>query len=128
MKPPIESIRLSQKAKDQLSQIKRITGIENWNILCRWALCLSLAEESDPAPADIPADSSVEMSWKTFAGDHADIYSLVVLARCGSKSASTLFRLHLHRGIGYLQNNLSTRQKAKSDIPLAEFIESHLSS
>ena len=34
----IEHIRVSQHAKDQLIRLKRVTGIKNWNVLCRWAL------------------------------------------------------------------------------------------
>ena len=33
----IEHIRLSQHAKDQLIKLKRVTGIDHWNELCRWA-------------------------------------------------------------------------------------------
>ena len=31
----LDNIRLSQKAKDQLIRLKRHTGIEHWNVLCR---------------------------------------------------------------------------------------------
>lgn len=44
----VEHVRVSQQAKDHLVRLKRITGIKNWNVLCRWALCVSLAEESTP--------------------------------------------------------------------------------
>ena len=62
----VEHIRLSQKAKDQLIKLKRNTGIEQWNVLCRWAFCLSLSEASAPRVTKIPSDSNVEMSWKVF--------------------------------------------------------------
>ena len=58
----LETIRLSEPAKDQLSRVKRTTPIKNWNILCRWALCLSLAEKTVPGPSKIATDSSVEMT------------------------------------------------------------------
>ena len=105
----IEQIKLSQKAKDLLVKLKRHTKIANWNILCRWAFCTSLAEPSIPAPAKIPADSSVEMSWKVFAGQYKDIYMALLKERCVKDKLGTddeilamQFRLHLHRGIGYL--------------------------
>lgn len=105
----LETIKLSQRAKEQLTRSKRDTGIKNWNVLSRWALCLSLAEESVPAPAKIPADSSVEMSWKVFGGADADLYWALMTQRCqndglatDAESVSEQFRLHLHRGIGYL--------------------------
>ena len=57
----IKQVRLSQQAKDQLSRLKGKTGIKNWNILCRWALCYSLSEKTIPNDAVPPADSNLEM-------------------------------------------------------------------
>jgi DNA sulfur modification protein DndE len=34
----IENVRISEKAKNQLITLKRRTGIQNWNTLCRWGL------------------------------------------------------------------------------------------
>jgi DNA sulfur modification protein DndE len=106
---PIEHIHLSQQAKEQLIKVKRWTGIQNWNTLCRWAFCLSLSESGIPPQAKVPADSSVEMSWKVFGGPHADIYLALLKERCrrdnlgtSDEVLATQFRLHLHRGIGYL--------------------------
>lgn len=113
----IEHIRLSQQAKDQLIKLKRVTGIEHWNVLCRWALCLSLAEQSVPPTAKIPADSNVEMSWKVFGGRYADLYIALVKERCVRDGLGTdpdtvaqQFRLHLHRGISYLFGNKGLRK------------------
>ena len=78
----IEHVRLSQQAKDQLVRLKRVTGISNWNVLCRWAFCLSLAEPSIPAPAKIISDSSVEMTWKVFGGEYNEIYLALLKMRC----------------------------------------------
>ena len=50
IEPPVERVRLSQTAKDQLTKLKRQTRIDRWNVLCRWALCRSLAEPSPPLP------------------------------------------------------------------------------
>ncbi len=112
----LETIRLSEKAKTQLITLKRRTGIQNWNVLCRWAFCLSLAEPSKPPHEHIPADSSVEMIWKVFGGQHADIY-LALLKQRAHIDGVTLaedtildyFRLHLHRGISYLANQSNIR-------------------
>jgi DNA sulfur modification protein DndE len=113
----IEHIRLSQQARDQLIRLKRWTGIENWNVLCRWAFCISLAEPSIPPPTKIPADSSVEMTWKVFGGAHHDIYLTLLKERChkdglgtNEEVVSAQFRLHLHRGIGYLAALVSDKQ------------------
>ncbi len=105
----LEHIHLSQKAKNQLVKLKKITGIKNWNILCRWAFCISLAEPSVPPPARIPIDSNVEMTWKVFGGQYNGIYLALLKQRCkqdglsiNAQNLMTQFRLHLHRGIGYL--------------------------
>ena len=70
----IENVRVSEKGKIQLITLKKRTGIQNWNILCRWALCMSLNEKSEPPGEDIPSDSSIEMTWKTFSGGEEEIY------------------------------------------------------
>lgn len=108
----VEHIRLSQQAKDQLVKLKRITGIEHWNVLCRWALCVSLTEQSKPSSVKIPADSNVEMSWKVFGGRYADLYTALIKERCvrdglgtDPKTLAWQFRLHLHRGISYMAGN-----------------------
>jgi DNA sulfur modification protein DndE len=113
----VEHIRLSQQAKDQLIKLKRVTGIEHWNVLCRWAFCVSLAEQGVPPPSKIPADSNVEMSWKVFGGRHADLYLALLKERCVRDGLDTdpetlaqQFRLHLHRGISYLFGNKQLRK------------------
>ena len=116
MQPPVERIRLSQTAKDQLIKLKRHTKIEQWNILCRWALCRSLAEPTKPSPVPIPADSNVEMSWPVFSGNLGDMLIIALKQRChndnleaDADNLAQQFRLHLHRGIGYLAADQSIR-------------------
>lgn len=58
----IKQIRLSSQAKEKLSRLKGKTGIKNWNILCRWALCYSLYEDTVPTDISINTDSNLEMS------------------------------------------------------------------
>ena len=105
----IEHIRLSQTARDQLVTLKRRTGIAHWNVLCRWALCRSLAEPAPPPAVKLILDSSVEMTWRVFAGDQGDVLWALVRFRChidgldlDEETLANQFRLHLHRGIGYL--------------------------
>ena len=123
----IEYVRLSQQGKDQLSRLKRHTGIDNWNVLCRWAFCLSLSEPSAPQPVQIPSDSNVEMSWKVFAGRSHEIYLALLKQRCVRDGLATdkeglnlQFRLHLHRGIAYLAGNRDIRNiKDLVELPLS---------
>lgn len=112
----MERIKVSKRAKDQLIKLKRITKIEHWNVLCRWAFCRSLAEKTNPAPFAIPADSNLEMTWQVFGGEMADILLLLLKQKCHEQNLpldeETLnhqFRLHLHRGIGYLAGDLKIK-------------------
>lgn len=123
----LENIRLSNEAKDRLSNLKRKTGLSQWNILCRWAFCLSLAEKSLPQQMDIVTDSNVEMSWRTFAGaGNEELLMALLKVRClqdnlptDDQTLAKQFKLHLHRGIGYL----STTGKIKSLSDLLSLVE-----
>lgn len=112
----VEHIRLSQQAKEQLIRLKRLSGIKNWNVLCRWAFCVSLADQSIPSDLNISSDSNVEMDWKTFGGEYASVYWALLTQRCckdglptDKKSLNRYFRLHLHRGISCLATTDSIR-------------------
>ena len=105
----IKQIKLSQKDKERLIRIKMKTGIANWNVLCRWALCFSLCEPTLPAPEGIAADSNLEISWMIFGGEYQEIYEALIKQRCIQDNLGTdhetlqqQFKLHLHRGISYL--------------------------
>ena len=105
----IKQIRLSGQARDQLIRLKTKTGITQWNILSRWAFCLSLKQLSPPTPIEVPADSNVEMTWQVFGGEAHELYLALLKERCERDGHGTSddvlakqFRLHLHRGIGYL--------------------------
>lgn len=117
MEPPIDRIKLSQTAKDQLLKLRRNTKIDQWNILCRWAFCRSLAEPSIPSPVPLPADSSVELTWRVFGGDISDILLIALKQRCHNdglkldkETLASQFRLHLHRGIGYLSGDQNIKK------------------
>jgi len=109
----IETVKLSERAKNQLVVLKRKTGITNWNVLCRWGFCISLKEPSiPPEEKKLKLNSSVEMNWKIFAGKNADLYSALLIQRCKQdgfklteKNLNEQFKLHLHRGIAYLVND-----------------------
>ncbi|URN08544.1 DNA sulfur modification protein DndE [Actinomadura madurae] len=111
-----ENVRLSQQAKDQLVKLKRITGIKNWNTLCRWALALSLQDPTPPLVRDINTDSNVEMTWKTFAGPYGDIYLALLKHHClaegqepTEENISHTLTIHIHRGIGHLAGRRNLR-------------------
>ncbi len=108
----IETIRISERAKIHLVTLKRKTGIQNWNVICRWAFCASLNDPSIPPTEKRQTDSSIEMTWKVFGGVNAEIYLALLLQRCkkdgvelSTQKLNEQFKLHLHRGISYLVGN-----------------------
>ena len=112
----IDNIRVTQQARDQLITLKRRTGIGQWNVLCRWALCRSLAEPATPPNVKLVLDSNVEMTWRTFAGDQGEVYWALLRMRAhrdglgmDEETLAQQFRLHLHRGIGYLVGDSSLK-------------------
>ncbi len=105
----ISPLRLSQDARNKLIRLKMLTGIRHWNALCRWALCVSLADPYPPLVRSVVTDSNVEMDWKTFGGPYGDIYLAMLLLRCHhdgviatSDAVHDLLTIHVHRGIGFL--------------------------
>ena len=109
MKHPIETNRLPQKVKLKLLEIRKETGIENWNILCRWAFCMSLneADEPDLLSANSSDVNAIEMTWKTFGGEHASLYACIFTYRrklfSENVNAVDYFNMHLLRGIDLLR-------------------------
>ena len=105
----IKQIKLSGDEKEKLSRLKGKTGIQNWNILCRWALCYSLSENTIPTDVPIVQNSNVEMSWQTFAGEYDELYYALVKVWCkkmglptNSETVDKYFKLNLDRGIKHL--------------------------
>ena len=130
MEPPIDRIRISQNAREQLLKLKRATHIENWNVLCRWALCKSLAEPTPPSIINIVTDSNVEMTWQVFAGNLSDILIVALKQRCyndglstDKETLATQFRLHLHRGIGYLAGDPNIKKLEDLILGISQIIE-----
>lgn len=116
MKPPVETVRIGKQGRDQLMKLRRQTGIEHWNVLCRWALCVSVREKTCPTSVNQKADGGIEMTWKVFAGEHADI--LIALNALRAKQdafpntdegLANCFRAHIHRGLTYLASGTDTK-------------------
>ena len=106
----IDTVKTTQNARNILSRIKAGTCIQNWNIICRWAFCLSLKQESAPRVVDEKLDG-VEMTYETFAGKHSNIY-LALLINSLKKhkleihqlNLNKYLRAHINRGISILYN------------------------
>lgn len=111
MKPPLETVRVSERGREILITLKRKTGIENWNVLCRWALCESLANKNKPVVGAGGPESNIEMKWEVFAGDCSNALVALFAHRAALDSISqdrhelgAYFRAHLERGISQLQS------------------------
>lgn len=119
----LETVRLGPDARVQLTTLKRRTGIGNWNVLCRWAFCMSLADPTPIRKLKEHGGTGVEMTWKTFAGEEEELYRALLIERCkaehGAADRETMaraLRQHLDRGIA----RLVSQRSAKS---IADFIE-----
>jgi len=103
------SLRITNRGRDQLIQVKRKIPFENWNAICRWALVQSLLEDTLPPKLDNTGDSSVEMSWDVFSGGTGRLYWEVLIQWSiergldpEAEDIDALFRRHIHRGIAAL--------------------------
>lgn len=113
---PPESVRIGSEIREQLITMKRRTGVMNWNVLCRWALCRSLAEPTAPAIVPAGGDAAVEMTWKTFSGSAGDIYWWLVKQRTkelglplDEPTLNGQLRAHIARGTQYLVGDVNMR-------------------
>jgi DNA sulfur modification protein DndE len=113
----IDRLRLTANAKNQLISLKRKTGIEHNNTLCRHALCLSLANPTLPPAEDFNFGGGLEIDWRTFTGSNDELYLNLILVRLLSDGLSTdvetarqMMCRHVHRGLSYLAS------KAEQDL------------
>jgi DNA sulfur modification protein DndE len=112
MRPPVENVRVSAKGKDILIRIKKRTGLEHWNEICRIAYCRSLANPTMPTMNEQSGNIALDIEWRTFAGQyHQELAAITALRANRDKvdinnkdMASNYFRAHLERGIANLQN------------------------
>jgi DNA sulfur modification protein DndE len=105
----IERVKLTAAAKQQLITLKRKTGIEHYNTICRHALVVSL---SNPAPApveNLQFTNGLEIDWDVFTGGYGDTYLNVLMIRaikdtdgCTASQVRQTLTSHIHRGLSYL--------------------------
>lgn len=105
----IERVKLTSVAKNQLVALKRKTGIEHNNVLCRHALCLSLANASIPPEETFNFAGGLEIDWRTFTGSNEGVYHNIIVVRLlrdqiqpTPNSIRQALLLHVHRGLSYL--------------------------
>jgi DNA sulfur modification protein DndE len=106
---PPEAIRFGSDTRDALATLVRRTGVKHRNVLCRWALCRSLAEPTRPAALPPRGESAVDIAWRLVAGPLGDLWWLLLLTRLHDdglpwtqQAASEELHRHIARGIQYL--------------------------
>ena len=119
----IENVRLDAEDRQKLIGIKKATGIENWNTICRWAFCLSLSQDDPPPQITESKRDAIEMTWQTFGGSaHAIFFALVQVdhhKHGGKQELSDWFYRHLRRGILLLADVLKENASVSSMLNLA---------
>jgi DNA sulfur modification protein DndE len=105
----MERVKLTSTARSQLTTIKRRTGIEHNNAICRHALCISLANPSVPPNENFSFSGGLEIDWRTLTGGQEDLYTNLLIVRLltegkrvSEESIRQTFLLHVHRGLSYL--------------------------
>lgn len=113
----IERVKLTAAAKQQLSTLKRRTGIEHYNVIGRHALCASLDNKTKVPNEVLQFSGGLEIEWKTFAGDAEATLTNMLIMRAlrddGDASPGAIrkaLHAHLHRGLGYLASDPDSLQ------------------
>ena len=106
----MDTIFTSEASKNFLSQLKKHSGIQTWNILRRLAFCHSLKDKSLPRNID-EALNGVEMNYDTFAGKHKGLYLGLLIqnlvknkVEINKTNLNKYLKAHIGRGIYILFN------------------------
>lgn len=105
----IERVKLTAVAKQQLTTLKRRTGIDHYNTICRHALALSLSNPAVAPVENLQFANGLEIDWDVFAGGCGDTYLNLLIVRalqdvgeCSPAVVRQTLSSHLHRGLSYL--------------------------
>ena len=114
-KYPLKNFQLSTEILDQISILKRKTGITKNNVLCRWAFYCSLTIEGNPLAnrkLTFPEAGKGEISWDVFGGEQAPLLAQLLVDQCKLENdQETLFTTtefkdsllaHINRGLSHL--------------------------
>ena len=106
----LEALKTTTHIKNVLSSIKRVTGIEYWNVICRWALCISLKQKSLPRLVEEKLDG-VEIDYDVFVGKNNSIYTQLLINNLMKHNIeitkSNMYKYlyaHVNRGVSILYN------------------------
>ena len=107
----IDLLRTSANVRNSLTRIKTITGIPNWNIICRWAFCLSLKQTSLPREVDEKLDG-IEIDYDILVGKNKSIYTQLLInnlvthkVEIDKKNLTKYLYAHVNRGVNIIYTN-----------------------
>ena len=111
MEIKLDPIRTTLGVKYTLNRLKQLTGIETWNVLCRWAFCLSIKQENLPREIEETLDG-VEIDYEVFVGKNKDIYTQLLInnllkykIEINKQNLSKYLYAHINRGVNILYTN-----------------------
>ena len=106
----IETMRTSTNTKNILVRLKTVTGISNWNILCRWALCFSIKQKNLPRLVDEKLDG-VEIDYDILVGKNKTIYTQLLInnlikhkVELNKRNLVKYLNAHINRGVNIIYN------------------------
>ena len=107
----IDNLKTSTNLKNFLTRIKTNTGIANWNVICRWALCLSLKQTSLPREVDEKLDG-VEIDYNILVGANKTIYTQLLInnlithkVEINKRNLTKFLNAHVNRGANIIYTN-----------------------
>ena len=106
----IDTLRTTSNIKNILVRLKSITGVQYWNVVCRWALCTSLKQSTLPRLIEEKLDG-VEIDYDVFVGKNKIIYTQLLLNNLKKHNVgltkdniNKYLYAHVNRGVSILYN------------------------
>ena len=106
----IETLRTTSNIKNILVRLKSITGVQYWNVVCRWGLCTSLKQSTLPRLVEEKLDG-VEIDYDVFVGKNKIIYTQLLLNNLKKHNVEltkdNIYKYlyaHVNRGVSILYN------------------------
>ncbi len=119
----IETLRTTTNVKNLLTRIKAFTGIQYWNVICRWGLCLSIKQSTLPRLIEEKLDG-IEIDYDVFVGKNKTIYTQLLIndlqkhkIEITKENLYKYLYAHVNRGVSIIYN-----YKMKSISDLASLI------
>ena len=107
----LDVLRTSTNVKNSLTRIKTLTGIPNWNIICRWAFCLSIKQTALPREVEEKLDG-IEIDYDVLFGKNKPIYTQLLInnlvthkVEIDKKNLTKYLYAHVNRGVNIIYTN-----------------------